>query len=68
MESWLCVNPEYIIEEEWKTYPDHRQKNADGTKYSLGWWDTTDILREIQGFDGRIQQGEGILSDRKSVV
>ena len=63
MESWLRVNPEYTIGKERKAYPDHRQKNTDGTKYGLRWWYTTAIPREIQGSDGRIQQGEdGLLT------
>ena len=41
-----------------KTYPDHRQDGTDGAKYSIGWRDARDLLREIEGFDGHIQCGD----------
>jgi len=43
-----------IAEEE--TYPDHCEEDAGGTKNSLGWRDTRDLLREIQAIDGDIQR------------
>jgi len=56
------VNPGLIIAESEETHPDHRQKGADGTEHGLCWCNTTDILREIQGFDSRIQRGECVIA------
>ena len=40
---------------------DHCQENTGGAKNCLGWGHTRDLLGEVQGFDGDIQQSEGIL-------
>ena len=47
-----------IAEVEKETHLDHREKDADGAKNGLGWCDTRDLLREIQGIDGHVQCGE----------
>jgi len=57
--SWICVNLERVVAEEEETDLEHCKKNADGTKGSVGWCDARDLLREIHGFDGRVQQGDG---------
>jgi len=43
-----------IAEEE--AYLDHCEEDTSGTKNSLGWCDTRDLLREIQAVDGHIQR------------
>ena len=60
MESWPNVNLEQIIGGAGETYPDHRQKNTDGTKNGLCWCRAGDLLRKVHCLDGHIQQGEGI--------
>ena len=48
-------------------YLDHRQEDNDGAKHSLCRWDTRNLLREIQGFDGHIQRGEKIVPPLRSL-
>ena len=56
------MNPEFLITEEEKTYLDHREEDARSTENSLGWRDTRDLPREIQGIDDRIQYGENTIA------
>ena len=51
------MNPADIVGEEGHTYLDHRQ-GADGAENGLGWRDARDLLREIHGLDGGVQQRE----------
>ena len=47
--------------------PDHCEKNADGAKDGLGWWEARGLLRDIQGFDGHIQCGEDAVPRLRSL-
>ena len=40
-----------VTEERELAYPDHCKKSFDGAEDSLDWYDSRDLLREIQGFD-----------------
>ena len=51
----MRVNPKLAVTGSEATYPYHRQEGTDGAKRSLGWCDTRDVLREIEGFYGHIQ-------------
>ena len=61
------MNPEDIVGEEGHTYLDHRQKGADGAKNGLGWRDARDLLREIHGLDGGVQQREDTIVPFRSL-
>jgi hypothetical protein len=39
-------------------HSDHNENSTDGTKNGLGWCRARDLLREIHGLDGHIQQRE----------
>ena len=39
-----------------ETYFDHSEDNTNGAKEGLGWRDTREFLRKIQGFDGHVQR------------
>jgi hypothetical protein len=41
-----------------ETHSDHNEDSTDGTKYGLGWCRARDLLREIHGLDGHVQQRE----------
>jgi len=47
---------EQIVAEEGRTYSDRGKNNTDGAKNNLGRCDARDLLRQIHGLDGRIQQ------------
>jgi hypothetical protein len=50
------------ITADWKkTHSDHGEDSADGTKNGLGWCGTQDLLCEIHGLDGGIQQRESTI-------
>ena len=48
-----------IVGEE--THLDHRKQDVDGAKNGRCWCDARDLLREIDGIDGRVQQGDSVL-------
>ena len=56
-----------LITEEESAYLDHREKDADGSKSGLGWCDARDLLREIQGVDGHVEQGESTVPPLRSL-
>ena len=49
------------MSEKKEAYPNHPQKNTDGTKNGLGWGHARELLGEAHGLDCRVQQGEGII-------
>jgi len=58
----LDVKLEQIVAEWQETYPYRCKKSVDRAKNGLGWCDTRGFLHEFQGFDGRVQCRDSILS------
>jgi len=52
----------FAIDQQQETHFDHCEDNAGGAKNSLGRRDTRKFLREIHGFDGRIQRRDSTFS------
>ena len=53
--------------EEKETYPNHGEKDGNGTKNSFGWCNTRDLLCETQPIDGYIQRGENTVPPLRSL-
>ena len=60
IESWFRVNLEYLIAEEEEGHLDHGEKDNGGTERNMGWCTAHGILRDVDDFDSRIQQGESV--------